>query len=178
MCAQASGADPKHPKHPPHHGPHHGPQHGPHQGPRRSKSNNSTDSDGNSSDSSYYSNEVQVDVEDPNIIRVGIIADSEVVLGFLLAGIGYRREKFRNYLMVENDMPLEDIENFFHVLYSRHNIGVILLDYFTARRLHHLLENCNQMLPVIVIIPTKTSLLPYLEEKDRLRRQQQREAYQ
>ncbi|EDW82312.1 uncharacterized protein Dwil_GK25730 [Drosophila willistoni] len=170
MCAQASGADPKHPKNPAHHGPH--------RGPRRSNHSNSTDSDGNSSDSSYYSNEVQVDVEDPNIIRVGIIADSEVVLGFLLAGIGYHREKFRNYLMVENDMPLEDIEHFFHMLYRRHNIGVILLDYFTARRLHHLLEKCHQMLPVIIIIPTKTSLLPYLEEKDRLRRQQQREAYQ
>lgn len=59
-------------------------------------------------------------IEDPSIIRIGVIGDTvssrsldlslcftylslsqEVTLGFLLVGIGYHLDKFRNYLLVE-----------------------------------------------------------------------------
>ncbi|XP_062140819.1 LOW QUALITY PROTEIN: V-type proton ATPase subunit F [Drosophila sulfurigaster albostrigata] len=115
--------------------------------------------------------------EETNVIRIGVIADTEVALGLLLVGIGYHHQKFRNYLMVENDTSLAEIEEFFHKLYKRPNIGIILLDYPTAKRLSPVLEKCKKLLPVVVILPTKASIVSYMEEKERLRRQRQREAY-
>ncbi|KAH8388039.1 hypothetical protein KR093_011278 [Drosophila rubida] len=115
--------------------------------------------------------------EEPNVIRIGVIADTEVTLGLLLVGIGYHHQKFRNYLMVEYDTTLSEIEEFFHKLYKRPNIGIILLDYPTAKRLSPVLDRCKKLLPVVVILPTKASIVPYMEEKERLRRQRQREAY-
>ncbi|XP_034489932.1 V-type proton ATPase subunit F [Drosophila innubila] len=120
---------------------------------------------------------VEEEPEDPSMIRIGVIADTEVTLGLLLVGIGYHRQKFRNYLMVERDTPLSEIEEFFHTLYKRPNIGIILLDYPTAKRMNHILDKCKKLLPVVVILPTKASIIPYMEEKDRLRRQRQRDVY-
>ncbi|XP_064555359.1 V-type proton ATPase subunit F [Drosophila montana] len=115
--------------------------------------------------------------EDNSVIRIGVIADTEVTLGLLLAGIGYHRENFRNYLMVEHGTTIGELEDFFHILYKRPNIGIILLDYPTAKRLNPVLDKCKKMLPVVVILPTKASIIPYMEEKDRQRRQRQRDAY-
>ncbi|XP_030567487.1 V-type proton ATPase subunit F [Drosophila novamexicana] len=115
--------------------------------------------------------------EDPSVIRIGVIADTEVTLGLLLAGIGYHRENFRNYLMVEHGTTLDELEEFFQALYKRPNIGIILLDYPSAKRLNHVLDKCKKMLPIVVILPTKASIIPYMEEKDRQRRQRQRDAY-
>ncbi|ALC48513.1 CG15719 [Drosophila busckii] len=115
--------------------------------------------------------------EDPSIVRIGVIADTEVTLGLLLVGIGYERDKFHNYLMVDNDTPLDAIEQFFQNLYKRHNIGIILIDFMTAKRLGTVLDKCKKLLPVVVILPTKASIVPYIEEKERLRRQRRRDIY-
>ncbi|KAL7724873.1 hypothetical protein ACLKA6_012020 [Drosophila palustris] len=120
---------------------------------------------------------IEDEPEDSSIIRIGVIADKEVTLGLLLVGIGYHRQKFRNYLMVERDTTMSEIEDFFHTLYKRPNIGIILLDYPTAKRLTQVLDKCKKLLPVVVILPTKASIIPYMEEKDRLRRQRQRDVY-
>ncbi|XP_017966100.2 V-type proton ATPase subunit F, partial [Drosophila navojoa] len=114
--------------------------------------------------------------EDHNMIRFGVIADAEVTIGLLLTGVGYCRENFRNYLIVDRDTTLDEVENFFYLLYRRPCIGLILIDYPTAKRLHHVLGRCKKVLPVIVILPTKGCIIPYMEEKERQRRQRQREA--
>lgn len=75
------------------------------------------------------------------------------------------------------DTPLTEIEAFFLKLYRRPNIGVILIDYNTSKRLVHVLEKCKKVLPVVIVVPTKSSIVPYMEEKTKLRRQQLREAY-
>lgn len=72
---------------------------------------------------------------------------------------------------------LDELEEFFQALYKRPNIGIILLDYPSAKRLNHVLDKCKKMLPIVVILPTKASIIPYMEEKDRQRRQRQRDAY-
>ncbi|EDV91754.1 V-type proton ATPase subunit F [Drosophila grimshawi] len=120
---------------------------------------------------------VAVEVEDPTVMRIGVIADTEVTLGLFLAGIGYHRENFRNYLMVEPSTTLGELETFFLIMYKGGNIGIILLDYPTSKRLAHVLDKCKNILPIIIILPTKTTIMPYMEEKDRQRRQRMREAY-
>ncbi|XP_001352326.1 uncharacterized protein [Drosophila pseudoobscura] len=105
--------------------------------------------------------------EDPNVLTVGIIADTEVTLGFLLAGIGFRRDNQNSYLMVESDMPQEEIESFFEQLYRMHNLGIIILDFPTHKRLKSVLDKCKNMLPVVVVVPNKATLGPYQEWKGR-----------
>lgn len=73
--------------------------------------------------------------------------------------------------------PIEEIEEFFRQLYKRPNIGVILIDYVVAKRIHHVLEKCKELLPVVVVVPTKASIVPYMEEKEKLHRQNVRDAY-
>ncbi|XP_016995724.2 V-type proton ATPase subunit F [Drosophila takahashii] len=116
-------------------------------------------------------------VEDPNVLRIAVMADPEVTLGFLLAGIGYQRDRFRNYMMVESETPQEDLESFFLAVYRRANIGIIILDYDTAKRLRNVMQRCNQLLPVLVTVPNKSSLTTYLDKKERNRRLRQRDAY-
>ncbi|KAH8293344.1 hypothetical protein KR018_007675 [Drosophila ironensis] len=136
-----------------------------------------------------------VGAEDPNILRIGIIADAvsashnivgieqifaflqEVTLGFLLAGVGYHRDKFRNYLMVDNDTTQDELENFFSSLYRRTNMGIIMIDFNSAKRLKSSIGKCKQMLPVLVTVPTKATLMEYLEKKEKKRRLRQRDAY-
>lgn len=122
----------------------------------------------------------------------------ELTLGFLLAGVGYHREKFRSYLMVDSgwysvtlllwlvettplaypsDTPQDELENFFNSLYRKTNMGMVMIDHNTAKRLKNVIARSNQMLPILLIVPTKNTLLEYLEKKDKKRRLRQRDAY-
>ncbi|XP_022217143.2 uncharacterized protein LOC111070717 [Drosophila obscura] len=124
--------------------------------------------DGLSADGSALDlGKIPVILEDPSIFTIGIIADTEVTLGFLLAGIGFRRDNLNNYLMVHDDTSQEEIENFFEHLYKMHNLGIIILDFQTNKRLKLVLEKCKNMLPVVVVVPNKASLVPYQEWKGR-----------
>ncbi|BFG02206.1 uncharacterized protein DMAD_01777 [Drosophila madeirensis] len=106
-------------------------------------------------------------LDDPSVLTIGIMADTEVTLGFLLAGIGFHRDNHYNFLMTDDDMPLEEIETFFEQLYRVHNLGIIILDFPTHKRLKSVLDKCKNMLPVIVVVPSKATLVPYQEWKGR-----------
>ncbi|XP_020814422.1 uncharacterized protein LOC110188857 [Drosophila serrata] len=116
-------------------------------------------------------------VEDPNLLRIAVIAEAEVTLGFLLAGIGYHSEKFRNYMIVDSETTQEELEKFFHTVYYKSNMGLILIDFDTAKRLRTVMANRTHLLPVIMTVPNKDSLTVYLDNKDRSRRLRQRESY-
>ncbi|XP_037724632.1 V-type proton ATPase subunit F [Drosophila subpulchrella] len=135
------------------------------------------DKSGSDSDMSDVDMQAYTFVDDPNVLRIAIMADPEVTLGFLLAGIGYQKDRFRNYMMVESETLQEDLEQFFLSIYRRSNIGIIILDYNTAKRLRALIQRCHQLLPVLVTVPNKSSLTTYLDKKDRNRRLRQRDAY-
>ncbi|KAH8331312.1 hypothetical protein KR074_002535 [Drosophila pseudoananassae] len=143
--------------------------------------NRNKDRDSSGSDNEGAGEDVDLQpvtvVEDPNILRLGIMADSELTLGFLLAGIGYHREKFRSYLMVDIDTPQDELENFFLSLYRKTNMGIVMIDHNTTKRLKNVIARCNQILPIILSVPTKATLLEYLEKKDKKRRLRQRDAY-
>ncbi|EDX01518.2 uncharacterized protein LOC6524553 [Drosophila yakuba] len=116
-------------------------------------------------------------IDDPNILRIAVMASPEVTLGFLLAGVGYQKDRFRNYMMVESETQQEDVEQFFLTVYRRSNIGIVILDYDTVKRLRNVMQRCNQLLPVLVTVPNKSSLTTYLDKKERNRRLRQRDAY-
>ncbi|XP_017065129.1 uncharacterized protein LOC108103895 [Drosophila eugracilis] len=116
-------------------------------------------------------------VEDPNVLRIAVMASPEVTLGFLLAGVGYQRERFRNYMMVESDTPQEELERFFLLVYKKATIGIIILDYDAAKKLRNVMQRCQQLLPILVTVPSKSSLTTYLDKKERNRRLRQRDAY-
>ncbi|XP_016985520.1 uncharacterized protein LOC108049021 [Drosophila rhopaloa] len=115
--------------------------------------------------------------EDANILRIAVMADPEVTLGFLLAGVGYQKDRFRNYMMVESETLQEDIEQFFLMVYRKPNIGMIIIDYDTVLRLKPILQRCHQLLPILITVPNKSSLTAYLDKKERSRRLRQRDAY-
>ncbi|EDV47249.1 V-type proton ATPase subunit F [Drosophila erecta] len=134
---------------------------------------------GSASDSDLSDSEFQMVqfIDDPNILRVAIMASPEVTLGFLLAGVGYQKDRFRNYMMVESETPQEAVERFFLMVYRRSNIGIVILDYDTVKRLRNVMQRCHQLLPVLVTVPNKSSLTTYLDKKERNRRLRQRDAY-
>ncbi|XP_016966542.1 uncharacterized protein LOC108035397 [Drosophila biarmipes] len=135
------------------------------------------DKSGSDSDLSEGDMQMYTFVDDPNVLRIAIMADAEVTLGFLLAGVGYQKDRFRNYMMVESETAQEDLEQFFLAVYRRTNIGIIILDYNTTKRLRSQIQRCHQLLPVLVTVPNKSSLTTYLDKKDRNRRLRQRDAY-
>ncbi|XP_017133404.1 V-type proton ATPase subunit F [Drosophila elegans] len=141
---------------------------------RRADIDAGSDSDSNGS---YFELQRNTVLDDPNILRIAIMADPEVTLGFLLAGVGYQKDRFRNYMMVESETLQEDVEQFFLTVYRKPHIGIIILDYDTNLRLRTVLQRCNQMLPVLITVPNKSSLTTYLDKKDRNRRLRQRDAY-
>ncbi|XP_017022874.1 probable V-type proton ATPase subunit F [Drosophila kikkawai] len=116
-------------------------------------------------------------VEDPSFLRIAVIAEAEVTLGFLLAGIGYHSDKFRNYMNVDSETPQEELERFFNAVYHKSNMGLIILDYDAAKRLRSVMANCTQLLPVVMTVPNKDSLMAYLDSKERKRRIRARESY-
>ncbi|KAI8034497.1 hypothetical protein M5D96_012771 [Drosophila gunungcola] len=121
-----------------------------------------SDSDSNAS---YFELQRNTMPDDPNILRIAIMADPEVTLGFLLAGVGYQKDRFRNYMMVESETLQEDVEQFFLTVYRKPHIGIIILDYDTNLRLRTVLQRCHQMLPILITVPNKSSLTTYLDKR-------------
>ena len=54
-----------------------------------------------------------------NNMLIGIIGDEETVTGFLLAGIGQRRDNVTNFLKVTTETDKSTIQEFFESLVSR-----------------------------------------------------------
>ncbi|EDX17779.1 GD15910 [Drosophila simulans] len=68
-------------------------------------------------------------VDDPNVLRVAIIA-------------------------CPVETPQEDVEQFFLTVFRRSNIGIVIIDYDMARRLSTMMQRCQQLLPVLSRCPT------------------------
>ena len=66
-------------------------------------------------------------VRNENNMLLGIIGDEDTVTGFLLAGIGERSENSTNFLKVKSTTTNEQIEEFFHGLITRKDIGIVLI---------------------------------------------------
>ena len=114
-------------------------------------------------------------VRNENNMLLGIIGDEETVTGFLLAGIGERSENSTNFLKVNSNTTNEQIEDFFHSLISRKDIGIVLISQDVADRIRDTLDAYNEIIPTVLEIPSKQH--PYSIEKDSVMQRALRQLY-
>ena len=114
-------------------------------------------------------------VRNENNMLLGIIGDEETVTGFLLAGIGERSENSTNFLKVNVSTTNEQIEEFFHNLITRKDIGIILISQDVADRIRYTLDAYNEIIPTVLWIPSKQH--PYSIEKDSVMQRALRQLY-
>ena len=110
-----------------------------------------------------------------NNMLLGIIGDEETVTGFLLAGIGERSENSTNFLKVNSNTTNEQIEDFFHTLITRKDIGIVLISQDVADRIRDTLDAYNEIIPTVLEIPSKQH--PYSIEKDSVMQRALRQLY-
>jgi V-type H+-transporting ATPase subunit F len=106
---------------------------------------------------------------------LGIIGDEETVTGFLLAGIGERSENSTNFMKVNSKTTNEQIDEFFHTLAARKDIGIILISQEVADRIRDTLDAYNEIIPTVLEIPSKQH--PYSIEKDSIMQKALRQLY-
>ncbi len=114
-------------------------------------------------------------VRNENNMLLGIIGDEETVTGFLLAGIGERSENSTNFLKVNSNTTNEQIEDFFHTLITRKDIGIVLISQDVADRIRDTLDAYNEIIPTVLEIPSKQH--PYSIEKDSVMQRALRQLY-
>ena len=114
-------------------------------------------------------------VRNENNMLLGIIADEETVTGFLLAGIGERSETSTNFMKVSSKTTNDQIEEFFHNLITRKDIGIVLISQDVADRIRDTLDAYNEIIPTVLEIPSKQH--PYSIEKDSIMQKALRQLY-
>ena len=73
-------------------------------------------------------------------LLVAVIGDEPTVTGFLLTGIGERNRKGEaNFLIVNKDTTLSQIENAFKKLLERDDIGIIMISQNIAEQIRNLI---------------------------------------
>jgi V-type H+-transporting ATPase subunit F len=82
----------------------------------------------------------------------------------LLAGIGHRTAKGSNFLIVKQDTQLPQVEEAFHTLSTRDDVGIILINQHIANDIRHVLKDYSATIPTVLEIPSKDH--PYDPEQD------------
>ncbi|EZG66991.1 V-type proton ATPase subunit F [Gregarina niphandrodes] len=98
-------------------------------------------------------------------LKIGVIGDEDTVAGFLLAGVGDRdRDGNTNFKICNAKTPVAEIEEIFHALTERQDIGMILINQNVADRIRPLMDTYTEVIPSILEIPSKEC--PYDPTKD------------
>ena len=96
---------------------------------------------------------------------IAVIGDEDTCTGFLLGGIGELDKNRRpNFLAVDKDTPLSDIENAFTSFLARDDIAIILIVQNVAEMIRHLIDSHTEPIPAVLEIPSKDK--PYDASKD------------
>ncbi|RNF02339.1 ATP synthase subunit [Trypanosoma rangeli] len=107
---------------------------------------------------------------------VGVIGDEDTITGFLLAGTGdnsatvnegkgEKKEVIQpNYIVVNPNTPLADIEAAFTNMCNNDLIGIIVICQHIANDIRHMIEEHKEPIPCILEIPSKGGV--YDAEKD------------
>ncbi|CAN0020038.1 unnamed protein product [Bubo scandiacus] len=96
---------------------------------------------------------------------IAVLGDEDTVTGFLLGGVG-ELDKHRkpNFLVVEKETSLAEIEETFRSFLNREDIGIILISQCLAELIRHAVEAHARPLPAVLEIPSKER--PYDPSKD------------
>uniref|UniRef100_A0A1I8QCX5 V-type proton ATPase subunit F n=1 Tax=Stomoxys calcitrans TaxID=35570 RepID=A0A1I8QCX5_STOCA len=97
-------------------------------------------------------------MDDGHRLLIAIIADETTTVGFLLAGIGEcfggLGKKHINFMIVNKETNMNDVQKYFISIYEQSNIGVILI---AADIWQHILplygKMKRRMLPIVLEIP-------------------------
>lgn len=98
-------------------------------------------------------------------LKIYIIGDEDSVVGFLLAGIGFRDGLGRkNFFIVNSKTSKTELEDVFKEYSSKNDCGVLLINQQIADEIRYLVDLHDKMLPTILEIPSKDK--PFDPEKD------------
>ncbi|XP_019632143.1 PREDICTED: V-type proton ATPase subunit F-like [Branchiostoma belcheri] len=100
---------------------------------------------------------------------ISVIGDEDTCTGFLLGGIGeMNKERKPNFLVVEKDTSVSEIEETFKSFVQRSDIAVILINQNIAELIRHVIDAHSNPIPAVLEIPSKDH--PYDASKDSILR--------
>ncbi|CAA9988422.1 vacuolar ATP synthase subunit f, putative [Plasmodium knowlesi strain H] len=98
-------------------------------------------------------------------LKIYIIGDEDSVVGFLLAGIGFRDGLGKkNFFIVNSKTSKTEIEEVFKEYTSKNDCGVILMNQQIADEIRYLVDLHDKILPTVLEIPSKDK--PFDPNKD------------
>uniref|UniRef100_A0A8B9JYB2 V-type proton ATPase subunit F n=1 Tax=Astyanax mexicanus TaxID=7994 RepID=A0A8B9JYB2_ASTMX len=110
-----------------------------------------------------------VTLEASSVVLIAVIGDEDTCTGFLLGGIGeLNKNRKPNFLVVEKDTSITEIEETFKSFLARSDIGIILINQFIAEMIRHAIDAHMQSIPAVLEIPSKEH--PYDASKDSILR--------
>ncbi|XP_056429090.1 V-type proton ATPase subunit F [Hyla sarda] len=100
---------------------------------------------------------------------IAVIGDEDTCTGFLLGGIGeLNKNRKPNFLVVEKETSVTEIEETFRAFLQRDDIGIILINQFIAEMIRHAIDAHSLSIPAVLEIPSKEH--PYDANKDSILR--------
>jgi len=100
---------------------------------------------------------------------IAVIGDEDTCTGFLLGGVGELDKNRRpNFLVVDKNTSVSDIEESFRQFTRRTDVAIILINQNIAEMIRHILDNYQEAMPAVLEIPAKDH--PYDPSKDSILR--------
>ncbi|KAL3835842.1 hypothetical protein ACJMK2_021304 [Sinanodonta woodiana] len=100
---------------------------------------------------------------------IAVIGDEDTCTGFLLGGIGeINKKRESNFLVVDKNTSVPDIEEAFRSFLKRDDIAIILIVQNVAEMIRHVIDSHVQPIPAVLEIPSKEC--PYDASKDSILR--------
>ncbi|XP_059090322.1 V-type proton ATPase subunit F [Tigriopus californicus] len=100
---------------------------------------------------------------------IGVIGDEDTCVGFLLGGIGeMNKNRHPNFMVVDKNTPLTDIEECLKKFIKRDDVDIILINQNIAEMIRHTIDQHTAPVPAILEIPSKDH--PYDPSKDSILR--------
>ncbi|XP_050433428.1 V-type proton ATPase subunit F [Adelges cooleyi] len=100
---------------------------------------------------------------------LAVIGDEDTCVGFLLGGIGeINKHRHSNFMVVDKNTAIIDIEECFKAFVKRDDIDIILINQNVAEMIRHVIDGHTQPVPAVLEIPSKDH--PYDASKDSILR--------
>jgi len=100
---------------------------------------------------------------------LAVIGDEDTCTGFLLGGIGeLNKSRQPNFLVVDKNTSVSEIEDAFKSFATRKDISIILINQNIAEMIRHHLDAHTEPIPAVLEIPSKEH--PYDASKDSILR--------
>ncbi|BFZ22270.1 hypothetical protein BsWGS_25309 [Bradybaena similaris] len=96
---------------------------------------------------------------------IAVIGDEDTCIGFLLGGVGeVNKSRAANYMVVDKNTSIGEIEETFRGFVKRNDIAIILINQNVAEMIRHVIDSHVVPIPALLEIPSKDC--PYEPAKD------------